>query len=121
MAESKKETVRAVFPQKREIMPGFQSAGLRQGTAPISQSSRVVPPSDADTASSHRPRGLSSSVIASPIAPPLPARPAVVQTSPIVVTATRERFDSIPRWFCWGLLCISALIFLIQVWNYALS
>jgi hypothetical protein len=30
-------------------------------------------------------------------------------------------FDSIPRWFCWGLLGVSVLIFLIQIWNYALS
>jgi hypothetical protein len=30
-------------------------------------------------------------------------------------------FDSVPRWFCWGLLAISALVFLIQIWNYTLS
>ena len=49
--------------------------------------------------------------------------PAIVQTAPgIVATSVSvDPFDSIPRWFCWGLLGLSALIFLIQIWNYALS
>lgn len=55
---------------------------------------------------------------------PLIMRPAaVVQTSPVVVatSSATDAFDSIPRWLCWGLLGISALIFFIQIWNYAVS
>lgn len=54
---------------------------------------------------------------------PLGTRPAIVQTSPVIVapSSTIDVFDSIPRWFCWGLLGIAALIFLTQIWNYALS
>jgi hypothetical protein len=54
-----------------------------------------------------------------------PSRPAAVITkTPPVGGATfssADAFDSIPRWLCWGLLSISALIFLIQIWNYAVS
>jgi hypothetical protein len=48
---------------------------------------------------------------------------AIPQTKPgIIPTSTASgALDSTPRWFCWGLLGISALIFLIQIWNYALS
>lgn len=48
---------------------------------------------------------------------------ALVQTRPALVatSVSIDPFDSIPRWFCWGLLSLSALIFLIQIWNYALS
>jgi hypothetical protein len=52
-------------------------------------------------------------------------RPAAAVMQPgSVIAATSDAidaFDSIPRWFCWGLFGISALIFLIQIWNYALS
>ena len=53
---------------------------------------------------------------------PLPP-PANVQPAPGMVATFNaiDAFDSIPRWFCWGLLGISAFIFLIQIWNYALS
>jgi len=49
--------------------------------------------------------------------------PAIGQTAPALVatSVSVDPFDSIPRWFCWGLLGLSALIFLIQIWNYALS
>lgn len=48
---------------------------------------------------------------------------AIVQAVPALVatSVSVDPFDSIPRWFCWGLLGLSALIFLIQIWNYALS
>ncbi|HWM23586.1 MAG TPA: hypothetical protein VNP98_02085 [Chthoniobacterales bacterium] len=49
--------------------------------------------------------------------------PAIGQTAPALVATSIpvDPFDSIPRWFCWGLLGLSTLIFLIQIWNYALS
>ena len=48
---------------------------------------------------------------------------ATLPSAPIMAATSNglEAFDSIPRWFCWSLLGISALIFLIQIWNYALS
>jgi hypothetical protein len=47
---------------------------------------------------------------------------AAAQPAPIPATSKAiSSFDSTPRWFCWGLLGLSALIFLIQIWNYALS
>ena len=41
---------------------------------------------------------------------------AIVATSDAI-----DALDSMPGWFCWGLFGISALIFLIQIWDYALS
>jgi hypothetical protein len=48
---------------------------------------------------------------------------AIVQPAPVIVGTSDaiDPFDSMPGWFCWGLLGISAVIFLIQSWNYALS
>jgi hypothetical protein len=47
----------------------------------------------------------------------------IVQPAPGVVATSdaTDAFDSIPRGFCWGLFGISALIFLIEIWNYTLS
>jgi hypothetical protein len=55
---------------------------------------------------------------------PLIMRPTpVVQAAPVIVTTSSapDPFDSIPRSLCWLLLGISALIFFIQIWNYAVS
>jgi hypothetical protein len=54
---------------------------------------------------------------------PLIMRPTpVVQTAPVIVTSRApDPFDSIPRSLCWILLGLSALIFFIQIWNYAVS
>ena len=48
---------------------------------------------------------------------------AIVQAAPDFAATSNpvDAFDLIPRWFCWGLLGLSALIFLIEIWNYALS
>jgi hypothetical protein len=55
---------------------------------------------------------------------PLIMRPAAVMpASPVIVatSAARDPFDSISRPLCWALLGVSALIFIIQIWNYAVS
>ena len=54
--------------------------------------------------------------------PPGPSA-AITPSAPMITATSKglDGFDSIPRWFCWSLLGISALIFLIQIWNYALS
>lgn len=44
-----------------------------------------------------------------------PVAPVVITSKPIV------RPDAIPRSLAWGLLAVSALIFLIQIWNYVVS
>jgi hypothetical protein len=55
---------------------------------------------------------------------PLLVRPATtaMQPAPVVVTSRPvDPFELIPRRFCWTLLGISAVIFLIQIWNYVVS
>ena len=44
----------------------------------------------------------------------------IAPASPVIVATSKasDPLDSIPRWFCWGLLGTAALIFLIQIWNY---
>ena len=44
-----------------------------------------------------------------------PVAPVVITSKPVA------RVDAIPRSLAWGLLAISALIFLIQIWNYVVS
>jgi hypothetical protein len=44
-----------------------------------------------------------------------PVAPVVITSKPIA------RVDAIPRSLAWGLLAISATIFLIQIWNYVVS
>jgi hypothetical protein len=55
---------------------------------------------------------------------PLLVRPATttMQPAPVVLTSRPlDPFELIPRKFCWTLLGISAVIFLIQIWNYVVS
>ena len=45
-----------------------------------------------------------------------------VQAAPVIITSKPlAPLDSIPRPLCWTVLGISALIFLIQIWNYVVS
>jgi hypothetical protein len=55
---------------------------------------------------------------------PLLVQPATtaMQPAPVVVTSLPlDPFELIPRRFCWTLLGISTVIFLIQIWNYVVS
>jgi hypothetical protein len=54
---------------------------------------------------------------------PLLIQPAAgVQPAPVVITSRPiPRADAIPRPLCWGLFGVSAVIFLIQIWNYVVS
>jgi hypothetical protein len=45
----------------------------------------------------------------------VPVAPVVITSKPIAPV------DAIPRSLAWGLLAISAAIFLIQIWNYVVS
>jgi hypothetical protein len=50
--------------------------------------------------------------------PPAPA----VQAAPVIITSKPlAPLDTIPRPLCWTVFGISALIFLIQIWNYVVS
>ena len=44
-----------------------------------------------------------------------PVAPVVITSKPVAP------LDAIPRSLAWGLLAISAVIFLIQIWNYVVS
>jgi hypothetical protein len=45
-----------------------------------------------------------------------------VQTAPVIITSKPlAQLDVIPKPLCWTLLGISAVIFLIQIWNYVVS
>jgi hypothetical protein len=105
MAEPKKEIVRIALPRKTGTTHGHQHEGAGHDALRILEPTAPAPAVNM--------RKIQPKITGSEI----------VQTSPVIVAPSREidAFDSIPRWFCWGLLCISALIFLIQVWNYALS
>jgi hypothetical protein len=44
------------------------------------------------------------------------------QPAPLVIPSRRiAAIDAIPRSLCWAVLAVSALIFLIQIWNYVVS
>ena len=48
--------------------------------------------------------------------------PTAVQPAPVIITSKPlAPLDAIPRPLCWAVLGISALIFLIQIWNYVVS
>lgn len=55
------------------------------------------------------------SILPGPAPAPRPAINLVAAARPL------DRFDAVPRSFCWGLFGIAALIFLIQIWNYVVS
>ena len=45
-----------------------------------------------------------------------------VQTAPVIITSKPlAQLDVIPKPLCWAVLGISAVIFLIQIWNYVVS
>jgi hypothetical protein len=54
---------------------------------------------------------------------PLLIHPAgTVPVAPVVITSKPVApVDAIPRSLAWGLVAISAVIFLIQIWNYVVS
>jgi hypothetical protein len=48
-----------------------------------------------------------------------PTAPLTVAPPPRTTTATTESVvDEIPMSFCWALLAVSAVILIIQIWNY---
>ena len=122
-----------VAPPSPLLRPLPKPPGIDQ--APEEAVSSIAPPAAAQTADvEHGPKKETARITILPkpvVAPklavnmtktqPLIMRPAgSAPASPITVTTSRPArgFDAIPRAWCWGLLGISALILLIQVWNY---
>jgi hypothetical protein len=132
MAESKEETAGMALPQKPESTPDLlQGDGAKRDMARMPLPSRqparrppsmtALPPSGAASPIPH-PLLKLAGVSGQPSSTTYPAETIVPPASIIFAASSSiSVFDSIPRWFCWGLLGISVLIFLIQIWNYALS
>jgi hypothetical protein len=131
MADPKTDTVRIALPARPEQAAADASAA-NQDTA------RIVLPSRPPVTSVRRlpptirpfPPAEDESAMAAPSATPGPKqetarisvlpRPALV--APAVITSRPvARVDDTPRPLAWGLLGISAVIFLIQIWNYVVS
>jgi hypothetical protein len=113
MAEPKKEAVRSALPQRPELMSGLQRDVASHDIAriPLPPRSPTIPP-----------RRSPPAITLPSLDAAQPGPVAFVQPATVLATSKAiESFDSTPRWFCWGLLGLSALIFLIQIWNYALS
>jgi hypothetical protein len=110
MAEPPKESVRSALPQSPE-------------TTPVIPPRRFLPPTSQNLASVPIQPGPKNETARITILPGPPAAAGITQARPAVAPTSiaSAASDSIPRWFCWGLLGISAFIFLIQIWNYALS
>ena len=99
-------------------------------TSPPSKPARAPLPSAADGSATSEtvafvsnqphPKNETARITISPKLPAAADRPQIRPGS-VSTSAAISAFDSIPRPFCWALLGISALIFLIQIWNYALS
>jgi hypothetical protein len=110
MAEPPKESVRGALPQTPE-------------TTPVIPPRRFLPPTSENFASVSIQPGPKNETARITVPPPRSTAGATSHTQPAIVPTSivSDASDSIPRWFCWGLLGISAFIFLIQIWNYALS
>jgi len=131
MVDPKKDTVRIALPTRLEQAPADASAA-NQDIA------RIVLPSRPPVTSVRRlpptigpfPPAKDESAMAAPSANPGPKnetarisvlpRPALV--APAVITSRPVApVDAIPRSLAWGMLGVSAVIFLIQIWNYVVS
>jgi hypothetical protein len=52
---------------------------------------------------------------------PTPAMKAAQSARVLITSTPAAQVDAIPRPLCWAVAGISALIFLIQIWNYVVS
>jgi len=134
MAEPKKETTRIVLPTRTPMTPIRRPPKITPLAAP-------EPSADTPTILRRPPTITPSS--ASPLLQPLPKPPGIgeqsapvppaetpmvhppaagIQPAPVIITSKPlVPLDAIPRPLCWAVLGISALIFLIQIWNYVVS
>jgi hypothetical protein len=131
MADPKTDTVRIALPARPE-QAGADSSAAKHDPA------RIVLPSRPPVTSVRRlpptirpfPPAKDESAMAAPSANPGPKnetarisvlpRPALVAPAEITSRPVAP-VDAIPRSLAWGLFAISAVIFLIQIWNYVVS
>ncbi|PYJ12042.1 MAG: hypothetical protein DMF06_00865 [Verrucomicrobia bacterium] len=108
MAEPPNERVRDALPRNSET------------TAPVHPVRRAPLPVNFADGSAHS--GPKKETARLNTLPGL-AAPTIGRLGPILGATSNGlgAFDSLPGWFCWSLFGISALIFLSQIWNYALS
>ena len=126
MAEPKEETIQSgPAPTSPLLQPLPKPPGSEKEVA------RPVPPIAAEIAAPplanrgpkneiHRVSILPRAI---PKTQPLSLHPdAAIQPAPMVITSRPvSSVEAISRPLCWALLGISALIFLIQIWNYVVS
>jgi len=103
--------IRPVPPARDESVTAapFVNRGPKKETARIS----VLP----------RPASVAAPAINMTKTQPLLIHPVgTVPVAPVVITSRPVApVDAIPRSLAWGLLAVSAVIFLIQIWNYVVS
>jgi hypothetical protein len=118
-----------VAPPSPLLRPLPKPAGTEM--APTVETASSVTP-DASVERGPKKETARITVLPKPVAAPKPAvnmtktqplimRPAgSAPASPITVVTSRpvHGLDLVPRSYCWGLLSISAVILLIQIWNY---
>ena len=119
------------------ITPADTSPLLQPLPKPPGVENESAPVPTSETPSVHRgPKKETAriSILPRPVATPAPAinmtktQPLLVHPStaapaaPVIITSKPlAPLDAIPRPLCWAVLGISALIFLIQIWNYVVS
>lgn len=108
--EKESEEVRPVPPIRDEGAPApAVNRGPKQETARISILPRPTPAGPAPINMTKTQPLIVQPTAATPVAP------VVITSRPL------PSLDAIPRPLCWTLLAVSAVIFLIQIWNYVVS
>jgi len=123
MAEPKKDTVQIPLPSPAsatpirrvppKLMPGVGPSSL-SASGPKKETARIsVSPQPA--AAGAPPVNIATTELAL-------HSPVGGERAPVIITSKAVgRRDEISRPLCWVLFAISALIFLIQIWNYVVS
>ena len=103
------EASRPVPPVRTDLPGAAANRGPKQETARIS----ILP----------RPAAVAPPPVNMTKTQPLLVHPtAATPVAPVVITSKPlAPVDSIPRPLCWAIFGISAVIFLIQIWNYVVS
>jgi hypothetical protein len=129
MADPKTDTVRIVLPSRPpvtpirrlppKITPPFSSESA--AAAPSVLPRLASPPSSPLFQPLPKPAGGETDPGAA-IGPFPPGGDVIAAVAPRVITSRPVApVDAIPRSLAWGLLGVSAVIFLIQIWNYVVS
>jgi hypothetical protein len=116
-----------ILPRRPPVTPAASpvSSPLLQPLPkpPAIQTTTAPGPATARTGVLPRPAPAAAPAINTTKTQPLLIHPAgTIPAAPVVITSKPVApLDAIPRSLAWGLLAISAVIFLIQIWNYVVS